>query len=80
MDKCLWQALESAEDDSGTWCVDIFVRPDGSFGFETFRRDPEDQGRWTILNRFAAARFATRAEACDAAAQAIPWTAGRLRA
>ncbi|HEY2564091.1 MAG TPA: hypothetical protein VGI44_10300, partial [Acidimicrobiales bacterium] len=25
-------------------CVDIFSRPDGTFGFEEFRRDPEDMG------------------------------------
>ena len=23
-------------------CVDLFARPDGSFGFEEYRRDPED--------------------------------------
>jgi len=25
-------------------CVDVFARPDGTFGFEEFRRDPEDMG------------------------------------
>lgn len=30
-------------------CVDLFQRPDGSFGFDEFRRDPEDgRGRYSI--------------------------------
>ena len=28
----------------GMRCVDLFRRPDGTFGYEEFRRDPEDQG------------------------------------
>ncbi len=68
-----WQALESLEDDNGTFCVDIVQRPDGSFGFELFRRDAEDQGRWTILNLYAAARFPTKDAARAAAVRAVPW-------
>ena len=73
-----WWALDSVEDDNGTFCVDVFERPDGSFGFEMFRRDPEDQGRWTMLNRHAAARFATIDDARIAAARAVPWSAGKI--
>lgn len=75
-----WQALESIEDHSGTFCVDIFCRHDGSYGFELFRREPEDQGRWTILNRYATARFTTADDAHNAAIRAVPWLADvRLR-
>ena len=74
-----WQALESLEDDGGTRCVDIFVRPDGRFGFETFRKDPEDLGRWTMLGLYSAARFMTIGEARSAAALAVPWCAERMR-
>jgi hypothetical protein len=27
--------------------VDVFLRPDQSFGFEEFRRNAEDESRWT---------------------------------
>jgi hypothetical protein len=30
----------------------VFARPDGSFGFEEFRRDPEDVGAWTPVSYF----------------------------
>ena len=75
-----WQALDSFEDDSGTFCVDTFCRPDGSHGFELFRRDAEDQGRWTILNLYASTRFSTREDARAAAVRAVPWlNAGGLQ-
>jgi len=31
--------LRSIESDLGNLCVDIFLRPDGTYGFEEFRRD-----------------------------------------
>lgn len=68
-----WQSLESSEDDSGTVCVDIFQRTDGSFGIETFRRDPEDQGRWTITGHISALHYATIDAARAAAGRAAPW-------
>ena len=42
-----WLVLASWESADRFRCVDIFRRPDGSFGFDEFRRDPEDMGAWT---------------------------------
>jgi hypothetical protein len=58
--------------------VDIFARPDGTFGFEEFRRDPEDMGVWTPVAYFSAREFATEAEAVDAARAKISWLASVL--
>jgi len=44
-----WLVLDSHQTDEGNRCVDIFSRPDGTFGFEEFRRDPEDLGVWTPI-------------------------------
>jgi hypothetical protein len=69
-----WSPLVSYEDQEGRLCVDIFFRPDGTFGFELFRRDVEDGGGWYIVGHFARLRsFATRAEAEAAAVAAVPW-------
>jgi hypothetical protein len=38
------RVLASLENLYGDRCVDVYVRADGSFGFEEFRRDPEDCG------------------------------------
>jgi 8-oxo-dGTP diphosphatase len=39
------KVLASLENSYGDYCVDIFTRPDGSFGFEEHRRDPEEGER-----------------------------------
>ena len=43
-----WLVFTSIENFDHDRCVDLFSRPDGSFGFEEFRRDPEDRGEWTV--------------------------------
>lgn len=72
----VFASLESREHDR---CVDLFRRPDGSFGFEEFRRDPEDAGAWTPVRYFSAAVYRSRQAALAAAAAAVPWLAERLR-
>ena len=42
-----WVVLESIENGEHDRCVDLFRRPDASWGFEEFRRDVEDAGAWT---------------------------------
>jgi hypothetical protein len=44
-----WKVLASPSTPAVDRCVDIFSRPDGTFGFEEFRRDPEDMGAWTPI-------------------------------
>lgn len=40
------RVLQSIETPDGGRCVDLFIRPDGSFGFEEYRRDVEDGRGW----------------------------------
>jgi hypothetical protein len=54
-------------------CVDLFARPDGTFGFEEFRRDPEDMGAWTPVAYYSIRKFDTEAEALAAARDIVPW-------
>lgn len=65
----------SIENDDGRLCVDIFERADATFGFEEWRRDAEDSGRWRRIGHFGDRVFADRAEALAAAQAAIPWLA-----
>ncbi|MEQ1613609.1 MAG: hypothetical protein ABL904_12715 [Hyphomicrobiaceae bacterium] len=68
-----WSVLASLENSDGTRCVDIFVRDDGSYGFEEFRRDPEDGPHWRITGNYASLRHATRALAEQAARRTVGW-------
>ena len=41
--------LRSINTPDGGCRIDIFVRPDETFGFEEFRRDVEDPGGWFAI-------------------------------
>lgn len=73
-----WVVLESIENDQHDRCVDLFRRPDGSFGFEEFRRDVEDAGAWTPVAYYSGAAYATREAALGAAAARIVWLSDTL--
>jgi hypothetical protein len=73
-----WKVLSSPSTPPVDRCVDIFARPDGTFGFEEFRRDPEDMGAWTPVAYYSERAFATEANALAAARAAVPWLAGVL--
>ena len=68
-----WTVLKSIEDGYHERCVDLFVRPDGTFGFEEFRRDVEDQGRWTATQYYSGKSFGSREAAWDAAKHSVSW-------
>ena len=72
------RVLRSIETDSGDRCVDIFVRPDGSFGFEEYRRDSEDLRGWFPIGGYSGTVYSTEIAALDAARAAVPWLTGAI--
>lgn len=70
-----WTVFASIESRQHDRCVDLFSRPEGSYGFEEFRRDPEDQGEWTPVGYYSATAYASRDAALRAAEAAVPWLA-----
>jgi hypothetical protein len=68
-----WKVLASPSTRAVDRCVDIFSRPNGSFGFEEFRRDPEDMGAWTPVAYYSEREFSTEDDALAAARAAVPW-------
>jgi hypothetical protein len=68
-----WSVLASHQTDEGNRCVDIFSRPDGTFGFEEFRRDPEDMGACIPISYFSGHLYPAEADAIAAAKHAIWW-------
>jgi hypothetical protein len=53
--------------------VKILKRAGGGFGFQEFRRDPEDAGRWTLVSDAPQAAYASEEQAAAAARASIPW-------
>jgi hypothetical protein len=68
-----WTVLTSIENGDGLRCVDLFRRPDGTFGYGEFHRDPEDQGVWTPVRFASVFSYGSLQEARAAAATAIAW-------
>ena len=75
-----WTVFRSVENAQHDRCVDLFSCPDGSFGFEEFRRDVEDAGAWTPVAYYSAAAYASKDEALGAAVKAVVWLAEALNA
>jgi hypothetical protein len=68
-----WTVFVSAENPEHDRCVDIFSRPDGSYGFEEFRRDVEDGGQWTPVQYYSGVAYVSPAGALETAERCVPW-------
>jgi len=66
----VWASLQTTQTDR---CVDFFSRPDGTFGFEEFRRDAEDMGVWTPIAYFSATTYRSQPDAVAAARRLVTW-------
>lgn len=67
------KVLISLENAYGDYCVDIFIRADGTFGFEEYRRDPEDGGLWQCLHRHSQKVFTSEENALERARATVAW-------
>ena len=68
-----WVVFVSVENAEHDRCVDIFARPDGSYGFEEFRRDVEDGGHWTPVACYSGVSHVSPAAALTTAERCVPW-------
>jgi hypothetical protein len=75
-----WTVFASIENTEHDRCVDVFLRPDSTFGFEGFRRDVEDAGMWTPVQFHSDRVFASSDHAYDAAESSVGWLAEILAA
>ena len=73
-----WVVFVSIENLERDRCVDIFYRPDATYGFEEFRRDVEDAGMWTPVQYFSGSAYASSDEAFVAAEREVQWLADIL--
>ena len=61
------------EDDAAARCVDVFLRQDGSYGFDEFRRGDGQGWTPTLPAFYSREKYASAAEARAEARAAIPW-------
>jgi hypothetical protein len=68
-----WSVLAGFESRESDRCVDVFSRPNGTFGFEEFRRDAEDMGAWTPISYYSGHEYTSQGDAIDAALRIVSW-------
>jgi len=68
-----YEVLESLHNSHADRCVDVFVRADGTFGYEEYRRDHEEGGTWFPLNRYSRHVFPTQDRALAHAKATVQW-------
>ena len=59
-------------------CLDIFERADGTFGFEEYRRDVEDQRGWFPVGRYESLVFPSEGDALREAKARVSWLGAQL--
>ena len=74
-----WLVLISIENLEHDRCVDLFSRPNGSYGFEEFRRDVEDQGAWTPVAYYSISTYLSQEAALAAAIGSVPWLSDAVK-
>ncbi len=74
-----WLVFMSLENFEHDRCVDMFSRPDGSYGFEEFRRDVEDRGAWTPVQYYSGAAYSSQETALAAAMRSVAWLPEAIR-
>jgi len=72
------RVIESINIEDENRCVDIFQRPDNSFGFEEYRRDIEDNQGWFAIGFFGDQVFDSEAQVRKAALLKVSWLAGAM--
>ena len=73
------RVVASFNSSGGDLCVDIFVRENGTFGFEEYRREPEDMRGWFPLHRYSNQIFATEQDALAKARTTVAWMIEELQ-
>jgi hypothetical protein len=67
------RVLRSINNDDASRCVDIFVRPEGTIGFEEYRRDVEDGLGWFPVSDNSSRTFDDESSALRAATAEVAW-------
>ena len=67
------RVMATLHNDDAHRCVKIIEGSDGTFGFQEFRRDPEDAGGWTLVRESPPGTYATQVQAVAAAKNEVAW-------
>lgn len=72
------KVMRSINLDGENICVDIFRRPDGTYGFDEYRRDPEDTNGWFSIGHFGDQVFSDVEAALGQAQRSVFWLTDKM--
>ncbi|MGH9129769.1 MAG: hypothetical protein ACRDY2_12635 [Acidimicrobiales bacterium] len=75
-----WKVVATHQTADEGHCIDIFTRPDRTFGFAAFDRDPDDAAKWRPVGGFTDQQFTSAETALAAARQKVGWLSELLEA
>ncbi|MDF1718680.1 MAG: hypothetical protein P1U75_18735 [Antarcticimicrobium sp.] len=67
------KVIRSINLDGETICVDEFLRPDGTYGFDEFRCDPEDGRGWYGIGHHGLEEYPSAEAALEQARRVVGW-------
>ena len=67
------KVLKSFQNQAADRCVDIFMRDDGTYGYEEYRRDHEDGRGWFSLHLYSHKIFDAEEHALAKAKSTVAW-------
>jgi hypothetical protein len=73
------RVLRSINNEDASLCLDIFLRPEGTVGFEEYRRDMEDNRGWFPVGGHSLRVFDDEVAALQAAKADVSWLERVLR-
>ncbi len=76
--KSLGVVVKSVNMTGDTICVDFFKRPDGTFGFEEYRRDVESNEGWFPIGFYSGNIYPSLDETIQSACDIIGWLDGEM--
>ena len=74
-EKFLGTVIQSINLNGGDICVDFFKRPNGTYGYEEYRRDTETLEGWFPIGFYSGKLFDTYELARQDAMKSIAWLA-----
>ena len=73
-----YRVMQSINLDGEHICVDILLRNNGTYGFDEFRRDPEDTNGWYSIGHFGNQVFDDADAALTKAKNSVRWLSDQL--
>ncbi len=65
--------INSINNDNNNLCIDFFIRNNKTFGYQEYRKDPENTSEWYRIGNYDYKVFSNKDEAYHDAKKTIVW-------